>query len=75
MFQEFDGIKNSYFEKIAVQLNDIKKLFEKYHKMEHTKIIKISKYNGIYMYIHCIKRYYDVHTKLKFIYMLCICKA
>lgn len=43
MFQEFDGMKNSYFEKIAVQLNDIKKLFEKYHKMEHTKIIKIKK--------------------------------
>lgn len=41
MFQEFDEIKNSYFEKQPVQLNEIKNLFEKYLKMEHTKIIKI----------------------------------
>lgn len=76
MFQEFDEIKNSYFEKQPVQLNEIKKLFEKYLKMEHTKIIKIKKYSGTYMYnIHFMKRYNDVHTKLKFIYMLCICKA
>lgn len=43
MFQEFDEIKNSYFEKLAVQLNEIRKLFEKYHKKEHTKIMKIKK--------------------------------
>lgn len=43
MFQEFAEIKNSYFEKQPVQLNEIKKLFEKYLKMEHTKIIKIKK--------------------------------
>lgn len=30
-------------QKLAVQLNDIRKLLEKYHKKEHLKIIKIKK--------------------------------
>lgn len=55
MFQEFDEIKNSYFEtKLAVQLNEIRKLLEKYHKKEHLKIIKIKKNIGVHTCIYIV---------------------